>query len=430
MAVNIDHKDLMRLERQIYNLTKLVDITTVINSTIDMGRLLTIVMEIIKDIMETEASTLLLFEDITEELVFKVALSDVGEELMERYRVKIGQGVAGWVAENRKAIYINDVYNDPRFDPEFDRKTGFVTKSIMCAPLLNKGKLLGVIQAINPLNRPRFTDEDMRLFNVFANQAALAVQNAVYFQNAIEEERIKSELWAAMAIQEMLVPDIDLDLGLLRLAARSLSAREIGGGFHGLFTLDDGHIGITLGDLNVKGIAGGMNASLFCGGLSALVSVYGKSPRRMLSCLDLNMNELLKASPLASLFYGVIQPDGSVLRFINAGNAFPVLVRDGVSRYIRMGSCGSIREAGNAPVVTIRLAPGDRFSVVSDGIVRLKDRNGREFGLKRVMDFLASGFSDPRKLIDGLVDDAREFTGGLGIREDISIVSFSVNTSE
>ena len=194
---NITRERLQYLERQLHNLSKLVEINSIINSTLDIGRLLQIIMEIIKDIMETEASTLLLYEEQSRDLVFKVALGEAGRELQEKYRIRMGQGIAGWVAERRKVVYINDVYHDERFDRNFDKMTGFTTKSILCAPLLFKGKLLGVIQAINPRNKPGFDDEDVVLFNAFGNQAALAVQNAFFFQNAIEEERINNELTAA-----------------------------------------------------------------------------------------------------------------------------------------------------------------------------------------------------------------------------------------
>ena len=89
--------------------------------------------------------------------------------------------------------------------------------SVKANPLLFKGKLIGVIQAINPINRPGFSDEDMKLFQIFSHQAALAVQNAFYFQNALEEERIQSELNSARAIQESLVPEINLMFGDIHL---------------------------------------------------------------------------------------------------------------------------------------------------------------------------------------------------------------------
>ncbi len=222
--------DLARLERQVKNLSKLVDINTIINSTLDISRLLSLIMEIIKDIMETEASTMLLYEEETDDLVFKVALGGAGDELTEKYRVAMGQGIAGWVARNRRPLVVNDVYQDERFDPNFDKSTGFTTRAILCAPLLYKGKLLGVIQAINPINQPQFFEEDMNLFRVFGDQAALAVQNAIFFKNALEEERIKSELDSAGSIKNALVPNFSLELKNIMITAHSRPAREVGGG--------------------------------------------------------------------------------------------------------------------------------------------------------------------------------------------------------
>lgn len=170
-------------EHQIQNLNKLLSINSIINSTLEINSLLPVIMEIIKDIMETEASSLLVFEENTRDLVFKVALGEAGKELQEKYRVRIGQGIAGWVAENRKTVFINDAYSDPRFDPNYDKKTGYTTKSILCAPLLYKGRLLGVIQAINPINKPGFYEENVPLFETFADQAAVAIENANLYTN-------------------------------------------------------------------------------------------------------------------------------------------------------------------------------------------------------------------------------------------------------
>ena len=162
-----DTSGIESIEKQVENLSKLVEINGIINSTLNIKRLLSIIMEMIKDIMDAETSSLLLFDDLRMELVFKVALGEAGEELKEKYRVKMGQGIAGWVALNRKSLLVNDVYNDSRFDPMYDKSTGFTTRSILCAPLLFKGKLLGVIQAINPLKRNEFNNDDMNLFKVF-----------------------------------------------------------------------------------------------------------------------------------------------------------------------------------------------------------------------------------------------------------------------
>lgn len=419
--------DLAIVERQIYNLTKLVNINSMINSTLDMGRLLTVIMETIKDIMDTEASTLLLFDEKTNNLVFKVALGEAGKELTERYRVELGQGIAGWVAENRKPIFINNVYEDRRFDPDFDRITGFTTKSIICTPLLFKGKLLGVIQAINPTNRPGFTEDDMGLFKVFADQASLAVQNAIYFQNALEEERIKSELSSARTIQEALIPDVDLRLGPITITARSETAREIGGEFHGLYRLDGDHIGIALGDLHIKGVPGGLNASIISGAIRALAKVKGRNPVELVRLLHLIMEHDERPVRNASLLYGVLDIPGKKLHFLNAGVAYPVLVRDGVARYLRFGKRSLGQNIEEAKSVAVSLMPGDLFVILSDGILRIKNRTGKQLGLKNVMHFLEKDFSENEDAIGSVMNYAADFAGGLGIREDISIIAIRVD---
>lgn len=419
--------ELAVVERQIYNLTKLVNINSMINSTLDMGRLLTVIMETIKDMMETEASTLLLYDEKNNDLVFKVALGEAGKELTERYRVKLGQGIAGWVAETRKPVFINDAYTDRRFNPEFDKITGFVTKSIICTPLLFKGKLLGAIEAINPHNRPAFTDDDMRLFKIFGDQVALAVQNAIYFQNALEEERIKNELSSARAIQETLIPDVDMKTGNVRISAKSTPAREIGGEFHSLFRLDDNHIGIALADLHVKGIPGGLHASNVSGALRALAKVKGKNPVEVVGLLHLIMEHGERPIKNASILYGVIDLADQKLRFLNAGMAYPILVRKRVARYLRFGKRSLSQNIREATSVAVSLKPGDLFVIVSDGIIRVRNRMGRHLGLKNVMHFLEKKFPESTDIIESLVGLAADFSGDVGIREDISVITLRID---
>ncbi len=419
--------DLALVERQVYNLTKLVNINSMINSTLDMAKLLTVIMETIKDIMDTEASTLLLYEEKTNDLVFKVALGEAGRELAERYRVRLGQGIAGWVAEHRKPILINNVYGDRRFDPEFDKITGFTTKSIICTPLLFKGKLLGVIQAINPTNRPDFTDDDMNLFKVFADQAALAVQNAIFFQNALEEERIKSEIDSGRTIQEALIPDVDTRLGPIRIMAKSVTAREIGGEFHGLFSLDSDHVGIALGDLHVKGVPGGLHASIVSGAIRALAKIKGKNPVELVRMLHLIMEHDERPIQNASLLYGVLDLPERKLRFLNAGVAYPILVRDGVARYLRFGKRSLGQNIDEAKSVAVSLMPGDLFIVLSDGILRIKNRMGKQLGLKSVMRYLEKNSPEPENIIESVLNFAGEFAEDLGIREDISVIVLRVD---
>ncbi len=419
--------DLSRLEREVHNLTKLVNINRIINSTLDIARLLTIIMEIIKEIMETETSTLLLYDEESGDLVFKVALGEAGGQLIEKYRVVMGEGIAGWVAETRKPLCVNDAYRDRRFEPKFDQQTGFTTRAIICTPLLFKGKLLGVIQAINPVNRPGFDEEDLKLFKVFADQVSLAVQNAFYFQNALEEERLKSEISAARAIQTSLVPDLDSTFGNIHVAAKSISAREIGGEFYDLFRFGDNYIGIAIGDIHEKGIPGGLRASVVNGALKAIAEMKGENPTLMVNLLTRTVDRWEDPLQNISIFYGVVNISENNLRFVNAGAAYPILIRDNVPRYLRFGGRVLADNPRAGKRVAVRLQPRDYFVILSDGILKVKNRRGIQLGLKNIMGLLEKDFTGPIEIIEALLAYADEFSGEVGTREDISIVAMKVN---
>jgi len=419
----VEKNDPAYLERQVANLNRLFEINNLINSTLDMAKLLTIIMEIIKDIMNAEASTLLLYEEKSQYLVFKVALGEAGKELQEKYRIKTGQGIAGWVAQHRTTVYVNDAYNDDRFDPNFDKKTGFKTKAVICSPLLFKGKLLGVIQAINPINKSGFDDQDVILFNTFGNQCVLAVQNALFFQNAIEEERLKNELSAARAIQRSLHPEINKKYHNILISAKTIPAREVGGEFYDIFYYPDKSLGIALGDLHLKGIPGALYASIATGAFKALTSIKGDNPSVILRHAYESIRDNLGSERQTSLFYGLIKNDERMLNFASAGVGYPILLRGGIARYLRFGKDIDLKKPKN---IKVKLEPGDFFIIITDGIINLKNRNGKLLGLKRVMRHLEKSYETPEEAIALLLAMMKDYTQGLQKLEDISIIAIKM----
>lgn len=427
MNDTLNLKKLENLEKQVRDLSRLVEINGIINSTLNINRLLSIIMEMIKDIMDAEASSLLLYDEIGMELVFKVALGEAGEELMEKYRVKLGQGIAGWVALNRKSLLVNDVYNDSRFDSMYDKSTGFTTRSILCSPLLFKGKLLGVIQAINPVHRSEFNEDDMGLFNIFSNQAALAVQNAIFFKKAIDDERIESELKAAMNIQDSLAPEITISDGNFSCAARSIPAREVGGGFHMFREYEKDVYLMTLGMLDTKGIPGALRASSISGIIRVMAEIDVRDPSEIIEmtnrlCIEDQCNDMI-----LSLFICLVHPAKRIMEFVNAGDICPLLIRDGVARYLRFSN-KSRSEMGRvdfrANTVKLEIRPGDRFVVISGSTLELKNSDGKKLGLSRIAKFLEGCSGSADSIIDDILNFIEEYTGGFDRRKDLSILSF------
>lgn len=123
--------------------------------------------------------SLMLRDSRTGDLKFSIAEGRVSADLKGRI-VKKGRGIAGWIAENKMPLIIEDVDSDDRFDSSFDEHSGFKTKSIIGAPLISNGKVYGVIELINKLEGDAFTPLDLKLLTTITDFAAIAIEKAYY----------------------------------------------------------------------------------------------------------------------------------------------------------------------------------------------------------------------------------------------------------
>ncbi|MEW6556559.1 MAG: ATP-binding protein [Elusimicrobiota bacterium] len=164
----------------------LLDANRILNSTLDIKKLLTIILELASRVVNAEASSLLLIDEQTGELYFDVAIGEKADEI-KRIRLKPGEGVAGWCAAYNRSVIVEDVTKDPRWTRRSDDTSGFVTKSIICVPMRYKGRVLGVIEGINPIGKAFFTDDDLPVLEAFANQTAVALENARLFTKLTQE---------------------------------------------------------------------------------------------------------------------------------------------------------------------------------------------------------------------------------------------------
>jgi len=165
----------------------LIEINTLINSNYaDATSLLTQIIESATRLTEGEASSLILKNPEDGKLYFEIALGPKGRE-MKKFSLKPGEGIAGWVAEHSQSLIVNDVETDSRFYGEISKSIGFPTYSIMAVPMLVRDNCVGVIEIINKKDKKYFTQEDLQWLEIFAVQAAIAIENARYLERAREE---------------------------------------------------------------------------------------------------------------------------------------------------------------------------------------------------------------------------------------------------
>ncbi|HEV7553996.1 MAG TPA: GAF domain-containing protein [Kofleriaceae bacterium] len=203
----------------------------------DLDTLLILIMDKVTELMEADRSTLYLVTEDGSQLWSKVLQ---GEKRVE-IRLEVGEGVAGWVAKAREVVNIPDAYADQRFQPSFDLKSGYRTRSILSVPMLGAlGQLVGVLQVLNKHDGP-FTTPDEELMTALASQAAIAIENARLYHSIVAQnhqlsrarrdlERRTRELDALYEVEKELSAALDLDDLLSRILAQAITVLNGGAG--------------------------------------------------------------------------------------------------------------------------------------------------------------------------------------------------------
>lgn len=158
----------------------LTDVVKTANSILEPRKVIELVVEKIRQLIPSEAWSLMMVDEEKQELVFEAALGAKARDV-SAVRLKIGEGVAGWVAQSGKPAIVNDTARDPHFSAQVDTRTQFETRSILCAPLVSRGHTIGVLEIINKQGGP-FTRADLQLVLTLVEPCAIAIENAILFQ--------------------------------------------------------------------------------------------------------------------------------------------------------------------------------------------------------------------------------------------------------
>ena len=178
-----DHTE--ALER-IAVLQVLQDVARYLSSELNLEPLLQMILASAVQVMGASAGSLLLLDHETNELVFEVIEGGGGVELIGT-RMPADKGIAGWVATHRQPLIVDDVNRDERYYRDIAQDFDFTTTSLLCVPMICKGRLIGVLQVLNQDPDKRFTATDQEILTTFAAQSAVAIENARLYQSLREE---------------------------------------------------------------------------------------------------------------------------------------------------------------------------------------------------------------------------------------------------
>jgi len=196
-----------------------------INSGMILPDLLESIMDVAKELVNSEGSSLLLTDPNTGDLVFNVVVGEKGE-IIQGQRVPRGRGIAGTVAETGKPIMVNDVQKDPRFFNEIDQKSEFQTRNILCLPMIVMDELVGVLEIVNAKIKNEFDEVDFQKAQYIADQAALAITNRRLYDNLTKRIDELSALYKISQAIAQSTADEDILTHIIESLANSMEVEK------------------------------------------------------------------------------------------------------------------------------------------------------------------------------------------------------------
>lgn len=357
----------------------LVEVSALINGITEHEALLREVLDVGRRVIGAEAASIFLFDEANGDL--RLEMDARGQKGVEKPGIVIprGAGIAGSVFVSGKAELVPDAYADPRFFRDADRKTGFHTRSILCAPLISGEKKLGVLQVLNPSGKESFDEVELEGLVAHANLAATAIGKLRALERERERERLERDLAVASEIQaELLARAIPDALGEVSFAAHNVPAAWVGGDFYGVFPREDGGVDFVIGDVSGKGMPA---ALLMAQTLSALPFVFqaAEGPAAALEKLNRTFSGGMVRGMFVTVVAGRMVPHRRELVLASAGHPSPLLVdAGGLARELDIppGLPVGITPGAEYLQSTIVLDAGERFVLFTDGLVESRAEAG------------------------------------------------------
>jgi diguanylate cyclase (GGDEF)-like protein len=173
-----------QLTRQSQELTIFHDVAKALTSSLDLDSILQTIMEKMAEYFRPDTWSLLMVDEQRNELYFAIAVGEAAEAL-KNVRLKVGEGIAGWVAKNGEPVISDDVQNDLRFAKHVDDITQWQTRSVICIPLRSRLRVLGVIQLVN-VDMTQFNEPELFFLQSLCDYAAIAIENAKWVEKIQE----------------------------------------------------------------------------------------------------------------------------------------------------------------------------------------------------------------------------------------------------
>jgi phosphoserine phosphatase len=398
-----------------------LEVTSRLAMTADLDELLRHIAQAATQLAEAERASIFLHDPATNELWTKVALGLTQREI----RLPAGSGIVGHVFQTNETLLVPEPYDDPRFNRDVDRRTGYRTRNLLTVPVKNlERKQIGVLQIVNRIGGP-FTDSDRIVIELLADQAGVAIQRNRLQTQAQKAAAMAKEIELAHKVQMAMIPTQPPSVPGLVAAGWVRPASVTGGDAYDLWTLADGRLGIFLGDASGHGLAPALVISQTRTLIRSL-SEINCDPFWVLNRVNQRLTNDLEPGRFVTAFLACLAPDG-MLSWCSAGHG-PMFLR------ARPDAPVTVLEPLGPPVGVLpdlqcdssntpSLEPGGTLVVMSDGVFESRNPSGELFDVHRVVQILdRHRTAAPGELVDLIRQAMRQWQGSDEPLDDQTVV--------
>lgn len=422
LAVAIENARLFEQVRsQAETLLLLNEVGRETGSTLDVEELLRRAAEQLKRVIDYQILSIMLYDEDQKVFRHRVDVKH-GQRVQGKLRVSATEGIVGAAATLRQPVLVPDVTADPRYlmvNPE--------TRSELAIPMMHKSKVIGVLDLESPqLNY--FTASHVQTLSILAANLAVSLENArLYEQVARDEARLERDLLAAKRIQGALLQRVPTEDYGMDIAARYLSAREVGGDLYEFLRYSPQQLGIALGDVSGKGTAAALYGAVAIGIMRSL-SPQKLQPAELLRQMNQVIGERRIEGRFMTACFATWQKGRSKFRVANAGQSQPLLYKDGRCGKIELtGFPLGIFEEVSYEEWAVTLEPGNIVVFHSDGLAETANKEGQFFGTTRIQKLIEAHASiGAADLADLILREVDLFCDSAPLSDDRTLVVMKV----
>ncbi len=382
-----DRRSSGQLVEQARILSLMYDIGKELTSILDLEALLRAIGDHVKRLVDHDLFNVMLLNEEIQRLEHRLTLQ-YDERINLRRTLALGEGLCGTAALERRPVRVGSVASDPRY---ILCDGGLGVQSELVVPLIVKDRLLGVLD-FESLHPDAFTQEHEQVLATLASTVAIAMENALLYDQLRRAERRRGEdLEQAREVQRLLLPKETPQIPGAEIAVLYIPAQELGGDFFDFLPYGDGRMAIAVGDVAGKGPAAALLASMGVGILREHAGHHPSPPAEMLADLNGHLQTAGSAGRFIALVLGVYDSATRELCLASAGFPHPILVRDNTATPVLVGGVplGLLSSSSYEPVC-LHLQPGDVVVFCSDGIHEQTNYVEEEFGVARLATQLAA----------------------------------------